>query len=68
MIKTTTIKVSEETHKNVLKTKTFLKKTLKDFPIKAKVDNDFVVGVSTDFVLNNKQVFNKAVEGWKTKK
>lgn len=64
----TTLKVSKEAHKNVLKTKKFLKEAFKDLPFKVNVDNDFVVGFSTEQVLNHKDAVKKAVGQWKTKK
>lgn len=64
----TTIKVSKEAHKNVLKTKKFLKEVFKDFPLKISIDNDFVIGFATEQVLNHKEAVKKAVEDWKPKK
>jgi hypothetical protein len=68
MKRKTTIKVSQEAHKNVLKTKKFLREVFKDFPLKIKIDNDFVVGFSTEQVLSHKDSVKKAVEEWKNKK
>lgn len=68
MKKDTTIKVSKEAHKNVLKAKKFLKEVFKDFPLKVNIDNDFVVGFSTEQVLSHKEAVKKAVEDWTNKK
>ena len=68
MKKTTTLKVSKDTHKLLLKAKRHLKSAFKDFTLDVNVDNDFVVKLGAEEILNHKQKDLGAVDKWKSKK